>query len=67
MTNKFTHTGIVRGNDNRTPPSYYRVIELRETKMFWITKYEKKYRKKNGYPLNKWPVDRLDLDSIKEI
>lgn len=63
----FTHIGVIKGNDNRTPKDYQYEVKLRETKLFWINEKNVKYKKRNGNPMGIWPVVRLDLNSIKEI
>ncbi len=67
MGYKFTHTGVVQGNDNRIPSDYRRTYKLRETKLFWISEHNQKYKKSNGNVLGAWPVYRLDLNSIHAI
>ena len=64
---EFTHTAIECGNDNRVPASYRRLVELRETKLYWISKNGKKYRKRTGNVLGDWPTFRIDLSTVKEI
>lgn len=59
-----THKGYVVGVDARTPDGYKVLRKLRETKNFWITERGEKYRKHNGYSIGKWPVYKLDLNSV---
>jgi hypothetical protein len=65
--NKFTHTGILRGYDARTPDNYRRKMLLRETKNFWVTQFGAKYRKDTGRGMGDWPMYKLDLKTITEI
>jgi hypothetical protein len=65
--NKFTHTGIMRGADARTPRNWQKRVQLRETKNFWVTSYNLKFRKSTGFGAGDWPRFCLDLESIKEI
>lgn len=62
-----THTGIIRGNDSRTPDGAYRKVKLRETKLYWICEHGLKYRKPNGYGTGDWPMFSLDIETVKPI
>ena len=65
---KMTHTGIVEGNDNRTPDNYKRKVPLRETKLYWINQYHEKFSKeRDGRSTGDWPMYRLIIDYIKKI
>ena len=61
---KFTHRGVVTSSVVNN-----RVVELRETKKFWVDQYETKYRKTTGtpVPVDIWSTFRLDVSSIKEV
>lgn len=60
-----THVGILRG-DARVGDQKPRVL-LRETKMYWISKWGTKYRKSTGWPTggDSWPLWTLDIDTVK--
>ena len=63
---KFTHTGIVRGRDARTPDNYGYRVQLRETATMWVDDKRNRWSKKDGTKLPKesWPLVNLDLSSI---
>jgi hypothetical protein len=63
--NQYTHIGIIRGQDSRTPSGYKVKCSLRETRNFWITTNGTKYRKADGQGTGDWPMTMLDLDTIK--
>lgn len=67
MNKKTTHTGVLKGNDNRTARNCSFQVKLRETKIYWITEKGGKYKKKNGWGMGDWPLYSLDLNSIKKI
>lgn len=62
-----THTGITEGCDARTPDNYRIRKQFRETKIYWIGIYGHRYSKRTGYRMGNWPIDKLDLASIKLI
>ena len=65
---KFTHFGYIVGCDARTPVNYKRKVNLRETKMFWISENGFRFSKKHyGKTSGSWPMWRIDLKSIKPI
>lgn len=63
----FTHTGRLVGCDSRTSPNYSRLVELRGTKKYWITKHGDKYRKDTGWGVGDWPLLKLDLETLAEV
>jgi len=65
---KFTHVGIVRGTDARTPDKYAMRIRLRQTKTTWVQPNGIRWRKLDGLrvPRAPWQQFRLDLSSVKE-
>lgn len=67
MAYKFTHIGILEGRDARSPQGSRIKVELRETKLYWVTSHGIKYHKHNGRGTGTWPLRDLDLDSIKPI
>lgn len=68
VTRTMTHTGYLVGTDSRTPGTFKMLVNLRETKMFWITEYETKFRKATGRAVGTdWPMHCLDLNSIKKV
>jgi len=63
-----THTGNLEGCDSRTPHGYKEVINLRETKNFWISPKGRKYNKRGMVvPYDRFPMYSLDINSIKPI
>lgn len=65
---KLTHEGYIVGVDNRTPDNFRAKVKLRETKMFWITEYNNKFRKATGRAVGiDWPMHRLEIESIKKV
>ncbi len=60
---KFTHRGTLISSVVNN-----RVVELRETKKFWVDQYGTKYRKLTGtqVPLDIWGTTRLDVSTVKE-
>jgi hypothetical protein len=67
MANKNTHIGTIVGCDARTKEGTKYLVNLRETKNFWVANTVK-YRKTTGYPVGTdWPMYQLVLDSIKAI
>lgn len=64
MKHKLTHTGTVRVAFR--PPE---VVRLRETKNFWVTSGNVKYRKLYGWRAGSYSdyESKLDLSSIKEV
>ncbi len=67
MANKTTHIGRMLGCDARTKEGTSYLVNLRETKNFWVANTVK-YRKTTGYPVGTdWPMYRLDLTSIKPV
>ena len=62
---RFTHTGIIRGCDARTPKDWRRTRRFRETKMYWIDEHGTKYSKKwRGQTTGDWPMYKLDMESL---
>jgi len=68
MKPKFTHTGIVRGCDARTPDGYVNSVRLRETATMWIEPNGTMWRKSDGrrVPREPWSMYRLELSTVKE-
>ena len=64
---KKTHTGLIHGNDARTPKDFSREVILHETKLYWVDGGGSKYYKGCGYGVGKHPHFALDLDSIIKI
>ena len=64
---KCTHIGIIVGCDARTPDGFSAMVNLRETKNFWITSHKNKYRKNDGSGIGDWPLYSLRIDSIKAL
>lgn len=64
---KYTHTGIVRGCDSRSPAGLKRTVKLRETKLYWIAENGLKYRKGDGWGTGDWPSLALDIETVKPI
>jgi len=62
---RYTHTGIISGQDSRSPSGYRVRCSLRETQNFWITTNGTKYRKADGQGTGDWPMYSLDLATIK--
>ena len=63
---KTTHIGVLRGCDARTPRNYRQTVRLRETKLYWVDQWGRKYSKKwNGSGAGEWPMYRLMLDTIE--
>lgn len=61
-----THTGQLSGDarsGGKKP-----LVELRETKNFWVTKNGTKYRKVSGRMAggDSWPMWWLDVDTVKK-
>ncbi len=68
VTRTMTHKGYLVGTDSRTPDTFKMLVNLRETKMFWITEYDTKFRKATGRVVGTdWPMHCLDLGSIKKV
>jgi len=67
MNPKFTHVGIIRGNEAITN-KVARRVSLRETTTMWVDHYDQRWRKKDGQrvPRASWPKYRLDLSTVKE-
>ncbi len=65
MKHKYTHEGVVRGTDGRTPEGYHYKASLRETKRYWVTTGGTKFQKRDGRGIGDWPVYRLVVESIK--
>lgn len=61
----YTHLGRIEGNDARSD-NYSRLVELRQSKLYWITKNGEKFRKDTGRAPGKWPMFRLNLETIKK-
>lgn len=65
MKRKFTHIGYLRGCDARTSVGYRKLVQLRETKLYWVTEHGIKYRKDGGWEAGAdWPMYKLDLESV---
>lgn len=64
----FTHTGKLIGCDSRTAPGWYREINLRETRIYWVDDRGIQWRKKDGYQAggHRYPMRRLSLLSVME-
>ena len=62
---KMTHIGLeIGGAYNKGLSS---IVELRETKNYWITKYNRKYNKTSGRLAGeKFPTFSLDISTVKE-
>ena len=61
-----THTATLYGTDSRLPIDWQQTIQVRKTKLFYITDTGMRYRL-NGVCLGKKPLRFLDPDSVKEI
>lgn len=64
MSTALTHRGKVLGCDARTALGFNQWVKLRETKTMWVDHHGKRFQKKSGRSPGKWPMYRLDLDSI---
>lgn len=64
---KLTHTGIIRGNDARTPNGAKKRIKIRETKCYWISEHGSKYREPSGRGVGDWPMFDLDINTIQPL
>lgn len=66
---KFTHKGILRGYDARTPKHFRMATLLRETKLYWVDTKGRKYRKDNLVGVGDWPLFQLmeRIERISEI
>ncbi len=63
---KMTHIGTEKGITYNSGLSS--LVELRETKKYWITKYGRKYNKHNGsWAGERRPTFELDISTIKEL
>lgn len=68
MTNKkMTHTAVARGCDARIDKDKRWLIEIRETKKYWIDRHGARYSKTHGRRCGDWPLSRIEIESIKEI
>ena len=67
MSKKITHEGLYRGCDARTPSNKSWYVQLRETKLYWVSKSGKKFKKTTGRCPGEWPLHRLDLDTVKKL
>jgi len=65
--NLFTHVGIIVGCDRRTPSGFQQLIQLRETKLYWVSSGGVKFSKKDGCVPGTWPLHKLNLQTIKRI
>ncbi len=61
---QMTHVGYEIGVDARCHPDYRRRVLLRETKNHWVDAHGNKYRKAFGMSDVKWPMFRIDPNSI---
>ena len=64
---KYPYAGIIRGNDSRVPLGAKQAVRLRETKHYWISDTDVRYKKPNGRGPGRSPVFDLDISTIYKI
>jgi len=64
---QYTHTGVIRGCDCRVRDTYRKTIQLRETKLYYISVAGTKYKKKDGTTIGEWPMYCLMLETVKPL
>ena len=62
-----THAGVIVGSDARVSSGFTKAIQLRETKLYWVSDYGHKFKKTTGYGTGDWPLYRLKLSSVKKM